>query len=74
MPIVNGPFRDPEEVNPPRRRKPPKDLARLNKQFTYEQRLDVFRQVFHREPSSDDELESFAEGYIRELYNSGMEP
>ena len=36
-------------------------------------KLETFREVFGRDPDSDDELESFAEEYIRELYNSGYD-
>jgi hypothetical protein len=73
MPIVNGPYRDPEKDEPTRGHKAPKVLARLKRRFTYEKRLEAFREVFGRDPGSDDELESFAEEYIRELYNSGYD-
>jgi len=71
MPIINGPYGDPEEDEPPRGLKAPNALARLKRQFTYEKQLEAFREVFGRDPDTDDELESFAEEYIRELYNSG---
>ena len=73
MPIINGPYRDPYEENQPPRRKPPKALVRLRKQFTYERQLEVFHETYGRGPSSDDELEAFAEEYILELYNSGYD-
>jgi hypothetical protein len=64
MPIINGPYRDPEEDEPPRPHKAPKALARLKRQFTYEKQHETFREVFGRDPDSADELEWFAEGYI----------
>jgi hypothetical protein len=73
MPIVNGPFPDPEEASTPRHRKPPKPLARLKRKFTYERKLAAFIEVYHREPTSDDELDTFSEEYVRELYNSGWD-
>jgi hypothetical protein len=73
MPIVNGPYRDPEENEPPRRYRTPKALARLKRRFTYEKQLEVFRETFERDPESDDELEEFTEEYLRELYNSGID-
>jgi hypothetical protein len=73
MPIVNGPFRDPEDDNPPRRRKTPRALARLRRSFTYERKRADFIETFHREPASDDELETFFDEYTRELYNSGRD-
>ena len=73
MPVVNGPYHDPEADGPPPRHKVPKALARLRRQITYEKRLSAFREVFGRDPATDDELESFAEEYIRELYNGGYE-
>jgi hypothetical protein len=71
MPIVNGPYRDPEVGQRRRRRKAPSALVRLKRQFTYEKRMAAFREVYGREPGSDEELEAFAEEYILELYNSG---
>jgi hypothetical protein len=73
MPIIDGPYRDPAENRPPRRRKTPKALIRLRRQFTYERQLEVFRRTFEREPANDDELEAFADEYIREMYNSGAD-
>jgi hypothetical protein len=73
MPIINGPYRDPEEDNPPQRWKASEALTRLKRQFTSEKRLAAFRDVFGRDPASEDELESFAEEYIREVYNSGYD-
>jgi hypothetical protein len=73
MPLVNGPYRDPYDDDPPRQHKAPKALRRLRKQFTYAKQLEAFRSVFHREPQSDSELEMFAETYITERYNSGAD-
>jgi hypothetical protein len=73
MPIINGPFRDQENEEPPRRRKTPKALARLRREMTHERRLSAFIEVFGRDPASDDELDAFAEEYILEIYNSGDE-
>jgi hypothetical protein len=73
MPTVSGPFRDPEEDKPSRRRKTPKALARMRREFTYERRLASFREAFDRDPASDNELDAYAEEYIRELYNSGLD-
>lgn len=73
MSIIYGPHDDPEEGSRPRRWKVPKALARLHRQFTYERKLEVFRQTYQRDPASDDELEAFAEEFIRELYNSGYD-
>lgn len=73
MPIINGPYRDPERDEPPTERKTPRALARLQRQFTYEKRLAMFREVFGHDPVSDDELDSFAEEYVRELYNEGYD-
>ncbi|MFO0952840.1 MAG: hypothetical protein U0835_17160 [Isosphaeraceae bacterium] len=73
MPIINGPYRDPEGDEPPRRHRAPGALVRLRRQFTYEKQQEKFRQVFGRDPHSDDELEAFAEEYINELYNSGYD-
>jgi hypothetical protein len=70
--MIDGVYRDPEDEDPPRRRKAPKGLKYLKRQFTLERRLAAFREVFSREPSDDSELEAFAEEYIRELYNSGV--
>jgi hypothetical protein len=70
MPIINGPYRDPEEEHPPRRRKSPKALGRLRRLFTNERRLEVFRETFQREQENEEELQEFAEEYLRELYNS----
>jgi hypothetical protein len=71
MPIVNGPYDDPWDDNPPRQHKAPKALRRLRKQFTLSKQLEAFRSVFKREPQNDGELEMFAETYITERYNSG---
>ena len=71
MPIINGPYRDPGKEDSPRRRKAPKALLRMRREFTHEKRLKVFNEVYGRAPASDDELDAFAEEYIRELYNSG---
>lgn len=73
MPIVNGPYRDPDDDDPPRRRKAPNALKQLRRKFTYELRVVRFTEVFGREPASDEELDAFADEYIRELYNSGHE-
>ncbi len=73
MPIDSGPYYDPEDDEPPRRHKAPKALARLRRQFTYEKQLEKFREIFDRDPHSDDELEVFAETYITEMYNSGFD-
>jgi hypothetical protein len=73
MPVVNGPDRDPEGDDPPRRHKAPKALARLKRQFTEPMRLEAFRETFGRDPNSDEELDEFADEYIRELYNSGFD-
>jgi hypothetical protein len=73
MPIVNGPYRDWEEHDPRPRHKVPKALARLKRQFTHEKQLETFREVFGRDPGTDDELEVFSEEYIIELYNSGYD-
>jgi hypothetical protein len=59
MSIVNGPYRDPEDEDPPRLHKAPKALRRLRKQFPYAKQLEAFRSVFHREPQNDSELEMF---------------
>ena len=71
MPIINGPYHDPEDDERPRGRKAPKELIRLKRQFTYEKQLSVFREVFGRDPACDSELDEFADEYIIELYNSG---
>lgn len=59
--MVNGQYRDSEEDEPTRRRKAPKALARMRREFPYEKRLAVFKEVFGREPASDEELDAFAE-------------
>jgi hypothetical protein len=71
VPIINGPFRDPEGDDPPRRRKAPKALVRMRRELTYEKRLSTFNEVYGRAPASEDELDAFVEEYIRDLYNSG---
>lgn len=73
MPIINGPYRDPDENEPHEGRKVPKAHARLKRKRTYEKRLSAFRDVFGRDPATDEELEAFSEEYIRELYNSGYD-
>lgn len=73
MPRDYEPVRDPDFDNPPKRHKAPKALRKLWKLFPYESQLYAFRQVFSRDPASDQELEAFAEEYIIEAYNSGDE-
>jgi hypothetical protein len=73
MPIVNGPFRDPQDDDPPRRRKAPKALARMFREFSHEKRKAAFNDVFSRAPASDEELDAFVDEYVRELYNSGLD-
>jgi hypothetical protein len=70
MAIINGPYDD-EDLSDGRRFKAPKALRRLQKQFTYDKKLEKFRDVFGRPPHGDDELEMFAENYLLEVYNSG---
>lgn len=65
MPIDDGPYPDPERDESPRQYKTPKALARLKRLFTHEKQLEMYREVFGRNPDSDDELESFAEEYLR---------
>jgi hypothetical protein len=65
------PVPDPHEDNPPRRRKAPEALKQLMRQYPYERRLAIFKEVFGRDPSPDsDELETFFDEYIREIYNN----
>ena len=73
MPRDYEPIRDPYSDRPPRRYKAPKALRRLWKLFPYASQLYAFRQVFGREPESDDELDRFAEEYVIEAYNNGEE-
>jgi hypothetical protein len=73
MPIVNGPFRDPQDDDPSLCRKSPKALARMLREFSYEKRLAAFNDAFSRAPASEEELDAFVEEYVRELYNSGLD-
>ena len=53
--------------------KAPKALRRLWRLFPHESQLYAFRQVFGRDPTSEQELEAFADEYIIETYNNGNE-
>jgi hypothetical protein len=71
MPVFHGPIADPDDGS--KRYKEPKVLRRMRKQLTYDRQLEAFKNVFKRSPASDDELDSFVEEYLREMYNSGRE-
>ena len=47
-------------------------LAGLRKRIKRKDLLDVFREVFGRDPVDDNELDEYAEEYVRELYNRGQ--
>lgn len=49
----------------------PAALRRLRASLTEEQRLEEFRKVFDRDPSTEEELEVFIEHLTLEMYNSG---
>jgi hypothetical protein len=51
----------------------PLALRRLRKGLSDEQRIEMFRVQFGREPLSDDELNMFIEVYTSERYNSGCD-
>ena len=73
MPRDYTPVRDPYDDDPPPRYKEPKALRRMRKQFTYDLQLQRFREVFRREPASDEELDGFVEEFLLERYNSGAD-
>ena len=51
----------------------PKALLRLRNSMTDEQRIEKFREVFDREPSSQEELDLFIEQLTLEIYNAGFD-
>ncbi len=67
------PVRDPERDHPPKLRKAPEALGRLQELFTCDKQLATFRWAFGRDPNNDGELDAFAEEYVLELYNSGYD-
>jgi len=73
MPFINEPYRDPEERRRRKRRRVPRALIRLRRQYTPDLQLADFQERFGREPVTDEELERFVDEHLRELYNSGVD-
>lgn len=73
MALLNGPYRDPYDDDPPRRHKAPKALRHLRRTLTEPMAVKAFTAVFKRPPQSDDELAGFVEEYTLEMYNAGFE-